>query len=191
MTMPSGPIFPVLASAPFLRGLLAAALSLGASAATGAQSLDVKLEIVSTSKVLSDPLNGTHQPRVIPGSVVEFVVSVQNVSSASPGRNSVKVGSAVPQGVTLFVGTGQEAPVTFVDGVTSSALAYRYNGLADLGDSVEFSCDGGASYSCIPHPDAAGFDPRVTHFRVAPLGIMAPATAAPTTFEIHYKVKVN
>lgn len=47
------------------------------------------LAISKTSSVVSDPFNGTTQPKAIPGAVIEYVVTIQNTGAVAAGGISV------------------------------------------------------------------------------------------------------
>jgi uncharacterized repeat protein (TIGR01451 family) len=47
------------------------------------------LAISKTSAVVSDPFNGTTQPKAIPGAVIEYVVTISNTGAATAGGISV------------------------------------------------------------------------------------------------------
>jgi hypothetical protein len=40
-------------------------------------------------------------------------------------------------------------------------------------DDVDFSNDGGSTWTYVPAPNALGVDPAVTHIRIRPKGTMA------------------
>lgn len=54
----------------------------------------------------------------------------------------------------------------FVDGATTSGMTYSFVNLGDAGDSIEFSNDGGATYTYTPVPDLDGYDAAVNKIRV-------------------------
>ena len=87
---------------------------------------------------------------------------------------------------------GGSWPVAFVQGVPTSALSYSFVSLASLADDLEFSSDGGATWSYVPTPDANGADPAVTHLRVSPSGTFAAKTG-PTapSFTLRFRVRVD
>ena len=48
------------------------------------------LNISKTSTVISDPFNGTTNPKAIPGAVMEYVVTIQNTGAVAAGGISVQ-----------------------------------------------------------------------------------------------------
>ena len=58
--------------------------------------------------------------------------------------------------------------------------------------AVEYSNNGGASYSYTPVPDADGFDDAVNAIRITMNGTMASfATAGAPSFELRLAARVN
>ena len=73
-----------------------------------------------------------------------------------------------------------------------SGLKFTFGSLADQTDDVDFSADGGGTWTYMPVPDADGFDPAVTNVRVAPQGWMRGRTnAGPSSFAVHFQVRVD
>jgi hypothetical protein len=158
-----------------------------------------------TSTVVSDPVNCTTpgnaasctplgSQKRIPAAVVEYVVAVSNGGGLGD-PNSVIVGDAVPASTELRVadiaGAGS-GPVAFLDGVTPSALTYTFTSLASPTDDLEFSTDGGATWTYTPVANAAGCDPAVTHLRIRPQGTFAPDSSTPDpSFTIRFRVCVE
>lgn len=129
------------------------------------------LTITHTARPLSDPVNGTTDPKSIPGATVINETTVQNSGTGSVDNNSVVITETIPADMALLVVDfdGVTAgPVRFTDGSPSSGLSYNYNSLGNNGDDIEFSNDGGASYSYTPVPDANGVDAAVTNIRIHP-----------------------
>ncbi|HEX8625066.1 MAG TPA: DNRLRE domain-containing protein [Allosphingosinicella sp.] len=145
--------------------------------------------------VVSDPLNGTVNPKAIPGAVVLYSLNVSNSSAGYPDSNSVTVVQSVPAQASLYVGdlgAAGSGPVAFSQGSPASGLTYAYSGLASSTDDLAFSSNGGASFGYTPAPDSSGFDPAVTHIRVSPKGLFAGASGSGSpSFTISYRVKVK
>ena len=60
--------------------------------------------VAKTSTIISDPVNGTTNPKAIPGAVVEYCVTVANASGASTATG-VSVLDDLPADVTFLTGT--------------------------------------------------------------------------------------
>jgi parallel beta-helix repeat protein len=145
--------------------------------------------------VLSDPLNNTTNPKSIPGAMEVYTLRITNQGSGSVDGNTVAIVDAVPANTALFVqdlGVAGSGPIAFTNGTPSSALTYTFSGLANGGDDVEFSNNGGSSWAYTPVANANGCDPAVTHIRVKPKGTMAAASGAGNPyFEVRFRVRVN
>lgn len=136
--------------------------------------------VVKAVATVSDPINGSTNPKAIPGATVSYTVTLANLGGGAVDADTLEAVDPIPANSDLFVGdigAPGSGPVQFVDGVIPSGLSYTFIGLADLGDDVDFSNDGGLTYAYVPTPDAAGFDSSATHIRVRPKGVLAPSTA--------------
>lgn len=68
--------------------------------------LAAALTVTKTSRVISDPFNGTNQPKMIPGAVIEYCIIVANAANG-----------AVAQGVTISDPVPAQTPVLLSFGV--------------------------------------------------------------------------
>lgn len=135
------------------------------------------LAIAKTSLAYSDPVNGLINPKLIPGGFANYTLTITAPASTSPTNNSVIVTDAIPSNLSLFVGTYAPGPgpVRFTAG--SSGLTYSFASLANATDDLEFSNNGGASWTYVPTIDANGVDANVTHVRIRPKGSMMPGSS--------------
>lgn len=134
------------------------------------------LNITKTSSALSDPVNGTTNPKMIPTGVVAYEIRVGSPSSYTVSANSLVLVDPTPSNASLMVndiGAGV-GPIMFSAG--SSTLSIPYSGLSSQTDNVDFSADGGATWTYVPSPGSNGSDPTVTHIRVRPSGAMASSS---------------
>jgi uncharacterized repeat protein (TIGR01451 family) len=137
------------------------------------------LEVAKVLVTLSDPVNGTTEPKGIPGATIAYSVSVTNRGGEVVDPNTVVITDPIPTEAALWVGDvglPGSGPIDFADGSPSSGLSYTFVSLGSATDAVDFSSDGGSSWSYAPSP--GGSDPNVTHVRVRPRGSFAAATAA-------------
>ena len=146
------------------------------------------LTIVKSSAVYSDPYNGTTNPKAIPGGFVAYTVLVSNPATLAVDSNSIIVVDATPANLRLYVGNipGGTGPILFVNGTPSSALTYTFTSLASTTDDVEFSNNGGTTWTYVPVPDVNGVDTTVTHMRIRPKGAMA----AGSSFSLYFGYRV-
>ncbi|PKP95282.1 MAG: proprotein convertase, P [Alphaproteobacteria bacterium HGW-Alphaproteobacteria-14] len=127
------------------------------------------LSVTKVSSLISDPVNLTSNPKAIPGALVEYLISVTNNGTAATDNNSVVVIDNGPADAKLCQIARAGGPIIFND-PGGSGLAYSFAALGSASDSLEFSDDGGASWSYVPAPDGQGCDASVTSFRVRPGG---------------------
>lgn len=144
---------------------------------TFTNSYVVPLAIAKTSVAYSDPVNGLINPKLIPGGFANYTLTITAPASTSPTNNSVIVTDALPTNLGLFVGTYAPGPgpVRFTPG--ASGLTYSFTSLANATDDLEFSNNGGASWTYVPTADADGVDAAVTHVRIRPKGTMAAGSS--------------
>jgi uncharacterized repeat protein (TIGR01451 family) len=146
------------------------------------------LLVSKIAQTLSDPFNGAANPKAIPGAIVEYTLGVSNQGPGTVDSGSLVISDPLPAGAALFVSTSGGDPITFVDGSVASGLSYSF------ATDVTFSnqAGGGAPFNYIPAPDADGFDPAVTGFRVNPSGAMNGAVGSNIPgFNIRLRVRVQ
>jgi parallel beta-helix repeat protein len=156
---------------------------------TGGPTLQVRKQV----QVVSDPLNLTTNPKSIPGAVQLYSLRVTNLGTGTVDNNTFAIVDKVPVNTRLFVGNlgaPGSGPIAFVNGTPSSALTWTFSALNNLTDDVDFSNDGGATWTYVPVPDANGYDAAVTDIRLRPKGTMAGGVGGPN-FELQFRVLVN
>lgn len=152
------------------------------------------LRVAKTVAPTSDPINGTTNPKSIPGSVQLYNVRVTNQGSGPVDNNAVLIVDSVPANTRLFVGDlggAGSGPITFVNGTPSSALTWTFTALNSTTDDVDFSNDSGVTWTYVPVPDANGYDAAVTTLRLRPKGTMPGNGAGDPYFELRFRVSVN
>ena len=131
------------------------------------------LAVTKVSTLISDPVNGTTNPKAIPGALVEYLITVANTGSAATDADSVVIWDQGPADAKLCLISRPGGPVVWNDPGGASGLSYAFTALGSASDSLEFSSNGGASWNYTPVPDAAGCDAAVTDFRLRPGGAFA------------------
>ena len=142
----------------------------------------------------SDPVNLAVNPKSIPGSVQLYNLRVTNQGGGPVDTNAVVIVDAVPANTRLFVGNlgaPGSGPVLFVNGSPSSALTWTFTALNSATDDVDFSNNGGTTWTYVPVPDANGYDAAVTHLRLRPKGTMPGNAGGNPYFELRFQVTVN
>ncbi|MEX2207002.1 MAG: choice-of-anchor X domain-containing protein [Myxococcota bacterium] len=155
----------------------------------------VNLVLLKSSLAISDPINAGVNPRRIPGGVVEYTIVVTNQGAGSSDVDSIRLADPIPANAELVVtdlsGPGS-GPVAFTQGTPTSTLVYTFTSLASLADALEFSNDGGGTWTYVPTAGGNGTDPAVTHLRVRPTGAFAPRTGVTgPSFSIRFRIRVE
>lgn len=141
------------------------------------------LQITKTSQVISDPINGTTNPRAIPGAVVQYTITVTNIGTGPVDAGTVVVTDALPSNIIMNVVNG-----TFIDGTPNSGLT-----VTQANVSYSSAVGGGAPYNYTAAPDANGYDSKVTGMRIVLTGTMAAATTsgALPSFQLVFQSKIK
>jgi uncharacterized repeat protein (TIGR01451 family) len=152
-----------------------------------------QLTLQKSMDVINDPVNGTSNPKAIPGARIEYTLTVSNAGEGTTDTDSIAIVDKLATGTDFYVGTDANvSPISLVDGNPASNLTLTFENLTSTTDDVEFSNDGGLTFGYQPTPDANGFDPLITDFRIAPTGTMpgSDVNGSPV-FNIFYQVKVQ
>ena len=171
------------------RTFLAAGLALALTSAAPARA--APLTISKTSQVVSDPM-GNALPKAVPGAVVDYTITIANpASNVLTTVNGIVLTEAIPARTELRVadlGLLSSGPVAFNGSLLGlSGLGYGFNGLASMSDSIDFSADGGATWTYQPVADAGGYDRRVTNIRVRLSGSQTAGTSASVRFRVRLR----
>lgn len=152
------------------------------------------LSVMKTVQVFSDPVHSTTNAKSIPGAIEAYTITVTNSGPGPVDNNSVVITDPVPASTALYVGdigAAGSGPVVFTDGATSSSLTYTYTSLSSGTDNLDFSKDGGVTWTYTPVPDVAGFDASVTNVRVRPQGTMPAAAGGNPSFSVTFRIRIN
>lgn len=138
----------------------------------------------------SDPINGTTNPKMIPGAVVQYTIRITNTGNGTVDNNSIVITDPIPVNGTLFTGNvSGGAPYQFTNGSPSSGITCPFTALGNLTDCVDFSNDGGATWTYVPN---GSFDSAVRHLRFKTTGAMAANTGTGNPFfEIKFNVQIQ
>ncbi len=161
---------------------------------TGAGTLQVfsppSIMLLKSVRAFSDPVNGTVDPRAIPGAVMEYTITATNTGGAGMDSDSIAVTDVMPANTVLYVGDlGQPSgPVAFIDGSPASGLTYSGSG----GDIAYSNSGPPYTYTYTPVPDPQGFDPNVTALRINPKGIFnASVSGSNPQFTLQFRVRLK
>lgn len=152
------------------------------------QTITASPLVSKIAQTLSDPVNGGSNPKAIPGAIVRYTIGVANQGLGAIDAGTLVITDPLPAGVALYVDTTGGDPIVFSDGLVSSGLSYSY------ATDVTFSSQvgGGPPYNHIPSPDAQGYDPAITGYRINPSGSMNAAVgSAVPSFNIRLQVRIE
>jgi uncharacterized repeat protein (TIGR01451 family) len=142
------------------------------------------LTVVKTSTIISDPVNGTTDPKAIPGAVVRYAITVTNTGTASVDSSTVIVTDPLPIGMSLSI---VSPAVVFTDGTPPTNLSF--NSASNVTYSNQSS--GATPFTYAP-VNSGGYDTAVRGIRIAPTGVMAGTTAAgPPSFTVTFLTRIN
>ena len=185
--------YSVLQSATYSSGNIAFTVP-AASLTTGYYTIGypvtVNLTMAKNSSIVNDPVNGTSNPKAIPGAVVMYQIVLTN-NQGSPDSGTVAITDPLPANVILYVGNlSGGAPYIFTDGTPSSGLSMTWVSLASTTDSIQFFNAAGTQIT--PVPDANGFDANVRSIKLLMNGQFNAKTGATApNCNIQFQVKIQ
>lgn len=152
--------------------------------------------ITKLTTLISDPVNGTTNPKRIPGAIVEYTLLVTNPGAAMTA-NSVTVIDPLDASTSMLVtdiGGPGSGPVAFTQGAIASGLTYTFTNAASNTDDVEFfnATTGGARITAFT-PNAQGCDAAIRRLEVNPKGTFADGTGvgADPSFQLRFRVCIR
>lgn len=141
------------------------------------------LAIAKSSTLVSDPVNGTTNPKAIPGAVVRYSFTVQNSGPTATDSNSVFIFDSLPAQISV----GTAASPVFTQGSPTSALSF--SAASDIRYSNAATAP--ASFAACTYSPVATYDPAVRYVCLRPQGSMAGSTGTPTSFTLSIEGRVN
>lgn len=141
------------------------------------------LVIEKTSVVVSDPVNGTVNPKAVPGAIIEYAITIRNVGTRVADFNSIVIIDLMPSNMAFAVTT----PITFTNGTTSSGLN-TFNPATMVSYSTQ--ANGLSPFTYTP---TGTYDQAVRGIRIAPTGTMNSASSATNqpSFTIRFRARVE
>ena len=161
---------------------------------TGSGSFDVEAPeplVMKTVSAVSDPVDGSTNPKAIPGAVLSYTVVVYNTGKGPIDSDSLAITDAVPANSSFEL--KGSPPFTFTDGAVPSGLSVT----AGSDANIAYSSDGGSTWSYTPTCSRPCVDPAITNIKITPAGQMVGTTgvAGSTTgapyFTVVYEVVLN
>ncbi len=171
----------------------AATASGGPATVTTSTTVVSGLRLQKTSTTVDDPVNGSTNPKAIPGANVRYTLRLTNQRPGPVDADTVVVSDTLPLELDLFVndlGGPGSGPVLFVDGTPVSGLTYTFVGLGDATDDLMFD-DGSLTFTYTPVPDADGYDANVTAIRINPKGVFNGSGGGDPYFDAEFQMRVR
>lgn len=147
------------------------------------RATNATLTLVKTSSVLSDPVNGSTNPKMIPGAIVQYSILVSNTGPTAVDSNSVLLIDSLP--AQMRVGTA--ATPTFTQGSPTSDLTF--NAANDIRYSSAASAP--TTFAGCNYTPTTAYDVAVRFICVNPKGTMAGSTGTPPSFTISFRAQMQ
>lgn len=141
------------------------------------------LQVMKSSQVVSDPVNGSISAKAIPGAIVRYSIAVQNSGPSGVDNNTLFLVDTLPPQVRV----GTAASPVFIQGTPSSGLSF--NAGTDLRYSNAVSPP--SSFTACTYTPAGAYDPAVRYVCLRPRGNMAGSTGTPTGFVISFNSRLD
>ena len=133
-----------------------------------------------TTATTWDAVSGTTDPKAIPGSRRRASITIANPDIVALDRDTLALVLPVASGTIVALdgdGTGSGPVVQTTDGSPASRLTLSYVSPSSTADDVDFSSDGGATWTYVPTAGDTTSEAMVTHIRIRPQGSMAAGSA--------------
>ncbi|WP_421847888.1 hypothetical protein [Novosphingobium sp.] len=141
------------------------------------------LTLVKTSSVLSDPINGSTNPKMIPGAIVQYSILVSNTGPTPVDSNSVLLIDSLPS--QMLVGTA--ATPTFTQGTPTSGLTFTSS--TDIKYSNAASAP--TTFAGCTYTPTTAYDAAVKFICVNPKGTMTGSSGTPPNFTISFRAQMQ
>lgn len=140
-----------------------------------------QLTVTKTVAPWSDPVNGTTNPKMIPGGDVSYTITIANSNASTlDGADLPRLVDLLASQLTFYNGDIDDAgPLT-----TNYEFIPGTSGLSFGPANLTYSNNGGATYVYAP---AAGYDANVNGLRFAPTGTFN----ANSSFSIRFRTRIN
>jgi uncharacterized repeat protein (TIGR01451 family) len=152
------------------------------------------LTVVKAVTTLEDPINGTVDPKAIPGATMRYVILLTNTGNGAVDADTLIVTDPLPANLALRVvdfDGSTPGPVQFINGSPASGLSYSFLALDDIDDDVAFSDDGGVTFDYEPSADANGVDTAVNAIWINPKGAFAFSNGGDPSLQLAFKMIVQ
>lgn len=142
------------------------------------------ISLAKATLTIYDPYNGASNPKAIPSSIIEYIITAKNDGALAADNNSIKIADMIPANTKLCVSnTGNCKAPYFVNGSPTSGLTLAV---------TNYSNNGGTTYAYSASPDIDGADSNVTNLRSSMNGAFQAKTGATApSFQLKFRVIVE
>jgi len=152
-------------------------------------SLFPTLTFAKSVVAYSDPVNVTTNPKAMPGAEMLYTITVTNSGYGAADNNTTVLTDPIPANMSMCVSTlCSNPPVIF------SCSAAPACGLTYTTANVTYSnqAGGGAPYTYLVAPDAAGYDSAVTGVKINPTGVFNGVSGGGNpSFSLSLRMKIK
>lgn len=147
------------------------------------RAANATLTVSKLSVPVSDPVNGSINPKLIPGALVQYSIVVQNSGPSAVDGNSILIVDSLPAQLQV----GSAASPTFAQGSPGSALTFN------AGTDIRYSNASTAptSFAACTYAPVAAYDPAIRFICLNPKGAMAGSTGTAPSFTVTFTSKLN
>ena len=141
------------------------------------------LLVTKASFPVSDPVNGTTNPKMIPGAIVRYTLIVQNTGPTSVDSNTVVLIDSLPSQIAV----GTAASPSFTQGSPTSNLTFSTT------NDIKYSNSATAptTFAGCTYTPTSAYDTAVRYICINPKGSMAGSTGTPPSFTITFNSQIR
>lgn len=150
---------------------------------TGQSKITVNLTVAANNLTMTvsttttwDPINTTTNPKALPLSKRRSSYALYNPDIVAVDQNVLAVVIPTPGGLSVALdgdGASGGSAITLTEGSPASGVTLTYTSPSSTSDGVDFSSDGGTTWTYYPTAGNAVSQAAVTHVRIRPTGSMA------------------
>ena len=147
------------------------------------RTLNATIVTSKASMVASDPVNGSVNPKAIPGAQIVYSITIQNTGPSTVDNNSLFIVDVLPAQIRV----GTAASPTFVQGTPSSGLTLTPS------SDIRFSNSATAptSFASCNYTPTSAYDPAVRFVCINPKGVMAGSSGSPPSFTVAFRSQLQ